>query len=160
MVQGRERTEAGMAYGLLGGILGGEDDKSEVVAPAAPAAIAAAEAFAAAVAAKLSGNDPEVARKTVDFLSEQAQLLKAQKEYLKDEHALRVAHLRNQVRAENTRQIGMRVRIGLHAIVALIAIGIVTGAAIMIHDAVGSRSVVIDAFDIAPNIATQVPSGK
>ena len=146
-----------MAYGLLGGILGSEDDKSDATPSAAPAG---AEAFAAAVAAKISGSDPEVARKTADFLSEQTQLLKAQKECLKDEHALRLAHLRSQVRAENTRQVGMRVRIGLHAVIALVAIGIAIGAAIMIHDAVGSRSVVIDVFDIAPNVAAQVPSGK
>ena len=146
-----------MAYGLLGGILGSEDDKSDATAPAARAA---AEAFAAAVAAKISENDPAVARKTVEFLSEQTQLLKAQKECLIDEHALRLAHLRNQVRAENTRRFGLRVRIGLHAVIALVAIGIAIGAAIMIHDAVGSRSVVIDAFDIAPNVAAQVPSGK
>ena len=146
-----------MAYGLLGGILGSEDDKSDATAPAARAA---AEAFAAAVAAKISENDPEVARKTVEFLSEQTQLLKAQKECLIDEHALRLAHLRNQVRAENTRRLGLRVRIGLHAVIALVAIGIAIGAAIMIHDAVGSRSVVIDVFDIAPNVAAQVPSGK
>ena len=146
-----------MAYGLLGGILGSEDDKSDATTPAARAA---AEAFAAAVAAKISENDPEVARKTVEFLSEQTQLLKAQKECLIDEHALRLAHLRNQVRAENTRRLGLRVRIGLHAVIALVAVGIAIGAAIMIHDAVGSRSVVIDAFDIAPNIAAQVPSGK
>ncbi len=148
-----------MAYGLLGGILGGEDDKSDATASAS-STLAAAEAFASAVAAKISGNDPEVARKTVDFLNEQTQLLKAQKEFLKDEHALRLAHLRNQVRAENTRQIGMRVRIGLHAVLALVALGIAIGAAIMIHDAVRSRSVVIDAFDISPNVAAQVPSGK
>src|SRR5580704_18887348 len=146
-----------MAYGLLGGILGNEDDKPDATPSATPAG---AEAFAAAVAAKISGSDPEVARKTVDFLSEQTQLLKAQKECLKDEHALRLAHLRSQVRAENTRQIGMRVRIGLHAVIALVAIGVAIGAAIMIHDALGSRSVVIDAFDIAPNVAAQVPSGK
>jgi tetratricopeptide (TPR) repeat protein len=147
-----------MAYGLLGGLLGGQDDKSEVAASAMLAA--AAEAFAAAVAAKYSGNDPEVARKTVDFLSEQTQLLKAQKECLQGEHALRLTQLRHQVRAENLRAVGMRVRIGLHVFIALIAIGLVAGAAIMIHDAVGSRSVVIDAFDIAPNVAAQVPSGK
>jgi tetratricopeptide (TPR) repeat protein len=146
-----------MAYGLLGGILGGEDDKSEATASAT---LVAAEAFAAAVAAKLAGNDPDVARKTVDFLSEQTQLLKVQKEHLKDEHALRLAHLRHQVRAENVRQVGMRVRIGLHVFIALIAVGILVGAAIMIRDAVESRSVVIDAFDIAPNVAAQVPSGK
>jgi tetratricopeptide (TPR) repeat protein len=146
-----------MAYGLLGGILGGEDDKSEATASAA---LAAAEAFAAAVAARLSGSDPEVARKTVDFLSEQTQLLKVQKEHLKDEHALRLAHLRHQVRAENVRQVGMRVRIGLHLCIALIVLCVAAGAAIMIRDAVESRSVVIDAFDIAPNVAAQVPSGK
>ena len=98
-----------MAYGLLGGILGGDDDKSE--ARRLQLRSPPPEAFAAAVAAKLSGNDPEVARKTVDFLSEQAQLLKAQKEYLKEERVLRLAHLRNQVRAENTRQFGMRVEL-------------------------------------------------
>jgi tetratricopeptide (TPR) repeat protein len=146
-----------MAYGLVGGILGDEDDKSEATASAA---LAAAEAFAAAVAAKISGNDPEVARKTVDFLSEQTQLLKVQKEHLKDEHALRLAHLRHQVRAENVRLVGMRVRIGLHLCIALIVLGIAVGAVIMIRDAVESRSVVIDAFDIAPNVAAQVPSGK
>jgi tetratricopeptide (TPR) repeat protein len=146
-----------MAHGLLGGILGAEDDKSEATTQAG---LAAAEAFAAAVAAKLSENDPEVARKTVDFLSEQTQLLKVQKEHLKDEHALRLAHLRHQVRAENVRQVGMRVRIGLHLCIALIVLCVAVGAAIMIRDAVESRSVVIDAFDIAPNVAAQVPSGK
>jgi hypothetical protein len=40
-----------------------------------------AQAFAAAVAAKLSGNDPAVARQTVEFLSEQTQLLRVQKEH-------------------------------------------------------------------------------
>ncbi len=146
-----------MAYGLLGGILGGEDEKSE--APAS-AVLASAEAFAAAVAAKISGNDPEVASKTVDFLSEQTALLKAQKEFLKDEHALRLAQLRNQIRAEKVRQVGMRVRIGLHVFIALIAVTLLVGIAFMIHDAIQSRSVVIDTFDIAPNVAAQVPSGK
>jgi hypothetical protein len=49
-----------MAEGMLGGILGDEDEKGEVEAPDA---LAGAEAFASAVAAKLAGNDPEVARK-------------------------------------------------------------------------------------------------
>ena len=49
--------------------------------------------------AKLAGH-PDVALKTVDFLTEQTQLLNVQKEFLKEEHALRLAHLRNQVLAE------------------------------------------------------------
>jgi tetratricopeptide (TPR) repeat protein len=46
-----------MSEGLLGGILGEEDEKPDVEAPDA---LAGAEAFASAVAARLAGNDPEV----------------------------------------------------------------------------------------------------
>jgi hypothetical protein len=60
-----------MAEGMLGGILGDKEEKPEVEAPEA---LAGAEAFASAVAAKLAGNDPEVARDTSAFLKKQAQL--------------------------------------------------------------------------------------
>jgi hypothetical protein len=55
-----------MSEGLLGGALGDEVEKPEVEASDP---LAGAEAFAAAVAARLSGNDPAVARRTEDFLS-------------------------------------------------------------------------------------------
>ena len=64
-----------MAEGLIGGIFGGEDEKPEVEAPEA---LANAEAFAAAVAARLSASDPEVARDTSAFLKKQTQLLETQ----------------------------------------------------------------------------------
>jgi hypothetical protein len=146
-----------MAEGLLGGILGGDDDKPEVEAPEA---LANAEAFAAAVAAKLSGGDPEVARDTSAFLKEQTKLLKVQKEHLEDEHALRLAHLRNQLNEEGARRFGQRLRVGFQIFVALVATVIGLGFAVMIRDAITSRSVVVDAIEIAPNIASQVPSGR
>jgi hypothetical protein len=146
-----------MAKGMLGGILGEEEEKPEVEAPES---LAGAEAFASAVAAKLAGNDPEVARKTVDFLQAQTRLLNVQKEHLEDEHALRLAHLRHELGEENIRRFGLRLRVGFQIFVALVATVIGIGAAIMIRDALNSRSVVIDPFEIAPNIATQVPSGK
>src|SRR3984893_15569038 len=68
----RCRREHTMAEGLVGGVLGGEDDKPEVEAPEA---VPGAEAFAAAVAAKLAGNDPGVARKTEEVLRDQSHLL-------------------------------------------------------------------------------------
>jgi tetratricopeptide (TPR) repeat protein len=142
--------------GLLGGLLGDEEDKGEVDPPGT---LASAEAFAAAVAAGLAGH-PDVALKTVDFLTEQTQLLKVQKEFLKEEHALRLTHLRNQIRAEDTRQFGLRIRIGFHIFIAFTAIAIAAVVAIMVHDAIKSRSVVIEAFDVAPNAAPRVPSGK
>ena len=146
-----------MAEGLLGGILGGEDEKPE---GESPDALARAEAFAAAIAVKLAGSDPEVARETSAFLKEQTELLKVQKEHAKDEHALRIAHLRNQLREENVRRLGLRLRVGFQIFLALVASGIGVGVAIMIHDTVNSRSVVIDTFDIAPNVSAQVPNGK
>ena len=78
-----------MAEGMLGGILGDDGEKHEAEAPDA---LKGAEAFAAAIAAIASRQDPQVARDTSAFLRDQSELLKVQKEYLKDEHALRVAH--------------------------------------------------------------------
>jgi hypothetical protein len=72
-----------VAEGLLGRILGDEAEKPLEV----PEALASAEAFAAAVAAIASRQDPGVTRKTEEFPGEQTQLLKVQKEHLNDEHA-------------------------------------------------------------------------
>src|SRR5260370_27900693 len=144
-----------MAEGLLGAVLGDEEDKES--AEAGTEAIASAEAFAAAIAAKLPGNDPEVARKTVDFLSEQAQLLKVQREHLKDEHALRLANLHGQRLEGKLRRTSIRIRIAFQLFVAVVAALIGVGVLVMVRDAVASRSVVVDSFDIAPTISTQVP---
>jgi tetratricopeptide (TPR) repeat protein len=145
-----------MAEGWLGGILG-EDEKPEVEATET---LASADAFAAAVAAKLAGNDPEVARRTADFLIDQSQLLKVQKRILEDEHEARLHYLRGQAREVDIRRFGLRLRVGFQLFLILLATAIGLGVAIMVRDALTSRSVVIDPFEIAPNIATQVPSGK
>jgi len=141
-----------MAEGMIGGILGEEDDKPEVEAPNA---LAGAEAFASAVAAKVAGNDPEVARKTAIFLDRQSLLLETQREHLRDEHALRMAHLRNQLREEGLRRLGLRLRVGFQLFLVLIATVIGLAAAIMIHDAVTSRRVVIEPFHTPPTLAAR-----
>ena len=96
-----------MAEGLLGGILGEEDEKPDVETSDA---LAGAEAFASAVAAKLAGNDPEVARKTVEFLSKQSQLLETQNAQLKDEHAARLHFLQGQAREVDSRRLPVGAR--------------------------------------------------
>jgi tetratricopeptide (TPR) repeat protein len=146
-----------MTKGLLGGILGDEDEKPEVEAPEA---LASAEAFACAVAAKLAGNDPGVARKTEEFLSDQSQLLKVQKKHLEDEHALRVAHLRNQLREENVRRFGLRLRVGFQFFIVLFASVIGIGLAVMIYDAIHSRSVIVDPFDAPASLAEKGLTGR
>jgi tetratricopeptide (TPR) repeat protein len=146
-----------MAEGMLGGILGDDDGKPEVESPD-PAA--GSEAFAAAVAAKLAGNDPQVARDTSLFLNKQAQLLQIQAKHLEDEHPLRLAHLRNQLREERLRRLGLRLRVSFQLFLVLVAAIIGIGIAIVIRDAVTSRRVVVEPFDVAANVAAHVPSGK
>src|ERR1700704_1139096 len=138
----RGKTETAMAEGLLGGILG-EDEKPEVEATET---LASADAFAAAVAAKLAGNDPEVARRTADFLIDQSQLLKVQKKHLEDEHEARLHYLRGQAREVDIRRFGLRLRVGFQLFLILLATAIGLGVAIMVRDALTSRSVVIDPF--------------
>jgi tetratricopeptide (TPR) repeat protein len=133
-----------MAEGMLGGILGGEEEKPGVEAPEA---LAGVEAFASAIAAKLAGNDPEVARDTSTFLKKQAQLLDIQAEHLKDEHEARLHFLRGQAREVDIRRFGLRLRVGFQLFLVLVAIVIGIGGAVLIHDAVTSRSVVIEPFE-------------
>lgn len=146
-----------MAEGMIGGILGEDDEKPEI---GATESLAAAEAFAAAVAAKLAGSDPEVARDTSALLKQQARLLKIQTEHLKDEHEARLRYLRGQAREVDIRRFGLRMRVGFQLFLVLAATAIGVGAAVMIHDAVTSRQVVIEPFDLSPNVAARVPSGK
>ena len=141
-----------MPEGLLGGILGGEDEKPEVEAPEA---LAGAEAFAAAIAAIASRQDPGVARKTEEFLSDQSRLLKIQAEHLKDEHALRLEQLRNQLREERIRGFGLRLRVAFQVFVALVATVIGAIFFVMLQDAIASRRVVIEPFHTPPDLAAR-----
>ncbi len=139
-----------MAEGILDGIVGGEHEKLEVEAPEA---LAGAEAFAAAVAAIASRQDPGVAQKTEEFLSAQTQLLHVQKEHLRDEHPLRLALLRGQ-------RLGQALRIGFQLFLVLVATVIGIGGFAMIRDAINSRGVIIDAFQVPPDLIQRGLSGQ
>lgn len=52
-------------------------------------ALASADAFAAAVAAKFAGNDPEVARETAFFLRNQSRFINSRTVHIDAEHARR-----------------------------------------------------------------------
>src|SRR5947209_19561206 len=97
-----------MAEGLLGGILGEEEEKPDVEATQT---LAGADAFAAAVAAKLSASDPEVAKKTAAFLDQQAHLVKVQAKHLEDEHAASLHYLQRQAREVDIRRFRLRLRV-------------------------------------------------
>jgi tetratricopeptide (TPR) repeat protein len=146
-----------MAERLLGGLLGGEQETLEAERAET---LAAAQAFASAVAAKLAGNDPGVARKTEEFLNDQAELLRVQKKQLEEEHELRIAHLRNQLREERVRWAGLRLRVAFQVFVALVATVLGAGFLVLLRDAFTSREVVVEPFDAPPALVAQGATGK
>jgi len=146
-----------MAEGLVGGALGGEEEKPEVEASEA---LAGAEAFAAAVAAIASRQDPEVARDTSAFLKEQTRLLHTQRRHLDDEHALRMTQLAHQSKLLRGQRIGQGFRIAFQLAVVAVALVILIGIAVMLHDAFTSRSVVIESFDAPSSLVVRGITGK
>src|ERR1700730_5828071 len=149
--------ENAMPESLLCGALGGEEQKQEVEGPEA---LAGVDAFAAAVAAIASRQDPGVARKTEEFLRDQSKLLKVQKKHLEEAHALRLAHLRHQSHLLRGQRVGQAIRIAFQVVTALIAIVIGVGIAVLLHDAFTSRNVVIEPFDAPPSLAAGGFTGK
>ncbi len=145
-----------MADDLLGGVLGGEDERSETEVPQT---VAGAEAFAAAVAARLSGNDPGVARNTEIFLEKQAQLLDTQRQHLEDEHALRLEHLAHQRHLLRGQRLGQAIRITFQIGIAVVVLIIGASIAVMLHDAFSSHSVVIDSFEAPAALAPRGVTG-
>jgi tetratricopeptide (TPR) repeat protein len=135
-----------VAQGLFDGVLGGEAEKS------APTEGRPAP-FAAAIAANLAGENREVAADASAYLREQTELSRAQKRSVEAEHEFFMAEWA-------PRLLALRLRTGFQIFIALFATVIGIGIAVVIYSAIQSRSVVIDPFDIAPNVAADVPSGK
>jgi tetratricopeptide (TPR) repeat protein len=135
-----------MAEGLLDGVLGGEEEKIEPTEGGTGPIVAA-------VAANLADQNPEVAAETAAMFRKQTELLEVQKKNAEAEYEFFEAEW-------GPRLLALRLRTGFQVFIALFATVIGIGLAIVIYDAVHSRSVVIDPFEIAPNIAPQVPSGK
>jgi tetratricopeptide (TPR) repeat protein len=146
-----------MAEGMLGGILGGEGSKPEVEAPQS---LAGADGFAAAVADRLSAIDPQVARDTSTFLQQQSQLLEMQRRHLDEEHAARLQYLKGQAREVDIRRFELRLRVGFQLFIVLFATVIGIGVALLLHDALTSRRVIIEPFDAPSALATRGLTGK
>jgi len=146
-----------MAEGVLGSVLGEEEESRE--AEAVDGAISA-DAFAIAVAERLCGHDPQVARDTCAFLREQTRLLKIQVDHLEDEHASRQHYLDGQAREVDIRRFGLRPRVAFQLFAALVAAFVGCGALFMVRDALASRQVVIEPFSAPPSLAPDGLNGR
>ncbi len=141
-----------MADDLLGGVLGGEDEQPD---SEASQALTGAEAFAAATASRLTGDDPGVARKTEVFLEKQALLLDTQRQHLQDEHASRLIHLRLTVSAAKRKRYADYMRNGFYTCIALIALGVLLAAIRMTAEAMRDHGLVVENFTVPSDFAAR-----
>jgi tetratricopeptide (TPR) repeat protein len=140
-----------MTDDLLDGVLGGEEEKSEIV----PEVTTGAEAFAAAIAAIASRQDPGVAHKTEVFLDKQARLLDLQARHLEDEHASRLRHLRLTVGAAKRKRYADFMRNGLYTCIALLVLGILVAVVRMTFEAMEDRRLLVEDFTVPADFAAR-----
>jgi len=135
-----------VAEGLLEGIIGGEEEKVD-------ATEGGIGPIVAAVAANFANQSPESAADTAAMFRKQTEVLEIQKKNLEAEYEFFESEW-------GPRLLALRLRTAFQVLLALFASVIGFGLALVIWQGVHSRNVVIDSFDIAPNVAAEVPSGK
>jgi tetratricopeptide (TPR) repeat protein len=146
-----------VAEGVLGGLLGGEDEASELQQDEGRIS---ADAFASALAEEHARHDPEVASAAAQFLRDQSTLLKTQNAEIQEQRALRLHHLNSLERESDLRRFGLRMRNAIQVFVAILATAIGLGLVILMVDAFNARSVVVEPFDAPPALASQGLTGK
>ncbi len=103
---------------------------------------------AAALAAEVAKNNPELAQEAAAYFRKQGHLVEIQTEHLHEQRAVNLQLLK-------IKRFGERLRVGLQVFLILVATVIGIGVAVLIHDAITSRRVVIEPFHAPPNLAAR-----
>jgi len=108
---------------------------------------------AAALAADNANSDPELAREAAAYFRRQSHLVEIQTEHLHEQRAVSLQLLK-------LKRLDVRLKVGLQLFVVLFAsvIGII--GAMFLHDAITSRSVIIEPFEVSPSLSAKSFSGK
>jgi tetratricopeptide (TPR) repeat protein len=101
---------------------------------------------AAAVAVEAARSEPELAQKASAYFEKQTRLVEIQTEHLHEQRAVNLALLKYKRSSE-------RLNFGLRIFFVLVATITCIGGLVLIHDAVTSRSVVIEPFETSPALA-------
>jgi tetratricopeptide (TPR) repeat protein len=148
-----------MSNGIVGAMLGGQPAEAGGKADG-PRVGSQASGVAADLAMNLASTDPEVAKRASEFLEEQAQILRLQREEIPEEWRLRRGQMMGQAKEARVRRLGQMIRVGLQVITA--GFGVVFAVFVLgvIYSATQSRALVIDAFEAPPALAARGISGK
>ena len=130
----------------VSGILGTESESSaEGSTPETPTPL---DPTAAALAAEVAKNNPELAQEASAYFRKQSHLVEIQTEHLHEQRIVNLQLLK-------LKRLGERLRVGLQVFVILVATAIGLGAVMMVRDAVTSRRVVIEPFHAPPGLAAR-----
>jgi tetratricopeptide (TPR) repeat protein len=139
-------ADSGVVSGFLGA---GSEAAAEGSTPDSPTSV---DPTAAALAAEVAKDNPELAREASAYFRKQSHLVEVQTEHLHEQRAVNLQLLK-------LRRFGERLRVGLQLFVILAATVIGVGGAILIRDAVNSRSVVVESFDAPPALVARGVTG-
>jgi len=132
----------------VSGILGADSEPSA----AGSVAETPLDPTAAALAAEAAKSDPELAKKASAYFDKQSHLVEVQTEHLHEQRAVNLSLLK-------LKRFGDRLRVGLQVFVILVATVIGIFGAVLIHDGLTSRSVVIERFETPHALAERGLTG-
>jgi tetratricopeptide (TPR) repeat protein len=136
--------------GVVSGVLGRDSEApADGSAPETPTAL---DPTAAALAAEVARDNPELAQEASAYFRKQSHLVEVQTEHLHEQRAVNLQLLK-------LRRFAERLRVGLQLFVILVATVIGIGGAILIRDAINSRSVVVESFDAPPALVARGVTG-
>jgi tetratricopeptide (TPR) repeat protein len=135
--------------GGVSGILGAEPE----AATEGSLAETALDPTAAALAAEAAKSDPELAKKASAYFDSQRHLVDVQTEHLHEQRAVNLSLLK----LKRSRE---RLKLGLQLFVILAATVIGIAALLMIRNAIEAHGVVIDAFQVPPDLAQRGLTGE
>jgi tetratricopeptide (TPR) repeat protein len=132
--------------GRMSGILGtGSESPAEGSTSDNPTSL---DPTAAALAAEVAKNNPELAQAASAYFRRQSQLVEIQTEHLHEQRMVNLQLLK-------LKRLGERLRVGLQVFVILAATAIGVGAVMMVRDAATSRRVVLEPFHAPPGLAAR-----
>src|ERR1700722_12303614 len=135
--------------GGVSGILGAEPEAS--VEGSVPET--GLDPTAAAFAAEAAKSDPELAQEATAYFRTQRHLVEVQTEHLHEQRAVNLALLK----LKRSRE---RLKYGLQMFVILVATVIGIGALLLIRNAIEAHGVVIEAFEVPPDLAQRGLTGE
>jgi tetratricopeptide (TPR) repeat protein len=145
-MQGAEMAESGGVSGFLGA------DKESPAEGGALEIQPPLDPTAAALAGEAAKTDPQLAQKASDYFDRQSRLVEIQTEHLHEQRAVNLQLLK-------LRRFDERLRVGLRLFVILVATVIGTFGAVLLHDALTSRSVVVEPFEVPHALADRGLTG-